>query len=235
VEMARERVIYHSSPKKYRGKLFDNPVADEKHNNYGGMIWGLLNKGRIFEKFVLHPAVRNISRNLLGDQSQVSSLSANTVFPGSKAQPPHLDYPYYRNLYPKEDKYRAPMMAPLMVLQFVVLLTEFNKNNGGTAIRPNSHKVPTYPADTDEFFKNAIQVEGKPGDIAVFAGSIQHCAMPNQSKNFRSGVLLHMGAVHVRPFENIRGLLDEKVRSRATPELREALALDFPYPKMNVQ
>merc|ERR1711970_1140710 len=109
IEMARERVLYHTSPYKHGGKLIKDPVADEKHNNYGGMIWGVLNKGKIFEKLVLHPVVRQVSNLLLGDNSQVSSLSANTV------------------------------------LQFVVLLTEFNKENGGTALRPNSHKKPTYP------------------------------------------------------------------------------------------
>ena len=64
------------------------------------MIWGLIKKGRIFEKLVLHPTVLEISRKLLGENAGVSSLSANTVLPGTLSpQTPHLDYPYYRYDY----------------------------------------------------------------------------------------------------------------------------------------
>jgi len=235
IDMARERVLYHTSPKKHRGTLIKDPTADEKHNNFGGMIWGLLNKGRIFEKIVLHPAVRNVSSLLLGENSQISSLSANTVLPGNKkAQPAHLDYPYYRNLYPSEPKYRDDMMAPIMVLQFVVLLSEFTKENGGTSLRPGSHKKPNYPGDEEDYYRNAIQLQGNPGDIAIFAGSIQHGAMPNKSKMFRSGLLMHTAASYIRPFENIKATLDEKVKSRASEELRQVLGLDHPYPKMHI-
>merc|ERR1711997_1199856 len=190
----RTRLVPHQS-KKHRGTLIKDPTADEKHNNFGGMIWGLLNKGRIFEKIVLHPAVRNVSSLLLGENSQISSLSANTVLPGNKkAQPAHLDYPYYRNLYPSEPKYRDDMMAPIMVLQFVVLLSEFTKENGGTSLRPGS----------------------------------------NKSKMFRSGLLMHTASSYIRPFENIKATLDEKVKSRASEELRQVLGLDHPYPKMHI-
>ena len=83
-------------------------------------------------------------------------------------------------------------------VQFVTLLTDFTKENGGTAIRPYSHLVPTFPKDEREFFDHAIQVEGKAGDTVVFAGPIQHCAMSNKSKQFRSGILQHMVPVYVK-------------------------------------
>ena len=79
----------------------------------------------------------------------------------------------------------------------MTFLTNFTMENGGTAIRPHSHLVPTYPDDEEEFFANAIQVEGNPGDTVVFAGPIQHCAMPNKSQRFRAGVLQHMLPVYI--------------------------------------
>ena len=90
------------------------------------------------------------------------------------------------------------MMAPLMVLQYVVLLSEFTAENGGTAVRPNSHKNPSYPVSDEEFYRNAIQLEGSPGDVVIFAGSIRRGAKPNKSKLFRSGLLFHVGASYVR-------------------------------------
>lgn len=233
VEKLRERVMYYTNPnKKGTQQLIKNPTQDEKHNNFKGMIWGLIKKGRIFEKLVLHPTVLEITRKLLGENAGVSSLSANTVLPGTPGQTPHLDYPYYRSFYPTEKKYKEPMMAPLMAIQFVTLLTDFNTDNGGTAMRPNSHKNPVYPDDKEEFFKNAVQVIGKAGDIAVFAGSLQHCAMPNKSNMFRSGVLLHMSPSYIRPFENIPDSVDEKFKARASDELKKVLGLDNPYPKI---
>ena len=65
-------------------------------------LQGLLNKGKIFEKLVQHPTILSISRQLLGENCVLSSLAANTVLPGMSAQIPHLDYPYYDYLFPKE-------------------------------------------------------------------------------------------------------------------------------------
>ena len=161
------------------------------------MVWALFNKGKIFEKLALHPVVMNISNIVLGERSSVSSLAANTVLPGNGGQLPHLDYPYYRMQLPSTNPHILDSAPPLS-LQFVTLLTEFNSDNGGTAFRPNSHTLPRYPDDTDDFYKHAIQVRGQPGDMLVFAGALQHCAMPNRSKGLRAGILQHMAPVYVK-------------------------------------
>ena len=167
------------------------------HNNYRGLVWALLNKGQIFQKFAQHPLIMNISNTILGQNSQISSFAANTVLPGMKGQTPHLDYPYYRNFLPVENPNILDKSPPLSV-QFVTLLTDFTAENGGTAIRPGSHINPRYPDDTQEFFNNALQMRGKAGDVVVFHGAMQHCAMPNKSKVFRSGILLHMAPVYIK-------------------------------------
>ena len=41
-------------------------------------------------------------------------------------------------------------------------------------------------------------MEGKAGDVVVFAGAMQHCAMPNNSPGLRSGVLQHMVPVYIK-------------------------------------
>ena len=125
-----------------------------------------------------HPIILNISNVILGETSQISSLAANTVLPGQGGQLPHLDYPYYRSFYPSANP-NIMDTAPPLAIQFVTLLTDFTKENGGTALRPHSHHRPTYPEDEEEFHANAIQIEGKAGDVVVFAGAIQHCAMYN--------------------------------------------------------
>lgn len=142
-------------------------------------------------------------------------------------QGPHLDYPYYRHLWPKENG--GCMSLPvthMLSLQIVTLITDFTAQNGSTAIVPHSHINPFYPDDRDEFFKKAIQAQGQAGDVLMFSGPIQHCAMPNFSTKTRAGILQHMVPVYVTPFEFISGdgLEDE------LPELRKVLGGDFPHP-----
>ena len=50
-----------------------------------------------------HPVIMEVSRKLLGDKCRLSSLSANSVLPGMEGQDPHLDYPYYRHLWPSKE------------------------------------------------------------------------------------------------------------------------------------
>jgi len=106
--------------------------------------------------------------------------------------------------------------------------------NGGTAIRPNSHKVPRYPDDKEDFYKHAIQMEGKAGDVVVFAGALQHCAMPNRSKGFRAGILQHMAPIYLKPFEDISPYVRADIKNRASGTLRRLLAMDHPYPSLKV-
>ena len=186
----------------YKGNIFfsqstKHETKDEAHNLFSGMVWALFNKGRIFEKMAQHPAILNISNIVLGERSAISSYAANTVLPGQGGQLPHLDYPYYRLFYPSSNPHIMDSAPPLSV-QFVTLLTDFNSENGGTAIRPNSHKNPRYPDDKEDFYKHAIQMEGKAGDVVVFAGAMQHCAMPNRSPSLRAGILQHMAPVYIK-------------------------------------
>jgi len=227
--MARERVYHHNHADKYLRQNADHKTIDEAHNHFSGMVWALFNKGRIFEKMAQHPAILNVSNIVLGERSAISSFAANTVLPGQGGQLPHLDYPYYRLFYPSSNPNIMDSAPPLSV-QFVTLLTDFNMDNGGTAIRPNSHKLPRYPDDKEDFYKHALQMEGKAGDVVVFAGALQHCAMPNRSKGLRAGILQHMAPVYIKPFEAMLDYVSEDVKERATPEMKRILALEHPYP-----
>ena len=48
-----------------------------------------------------------------------------------------------------------------------------------------SHINPRYPDIREEFFSRAMQVEAEAGDVLMFSGPIQHCAMPNKSQMIR--------------------------------------------------
>lgn len=231
VEMARERIYHHNKADKAIKQIANHASQDEKHNNFNGMVWALFNKGKIFEKMAQHPVVMNISNIILGENSAVSSLAANTVLPGNGGQLPHLDYPYYRMQLPSTNPHILDT-APALSLQFVTLLTDFNSGNGGTAFRPNSHHQPRYPDDKEDFYKHAIQVSGKAGDMIMFHGALQHCAMPNRSKDMRTGILQHMAPVYIKPFEAMYDGVKDEIKAKATMGLKRLLAIDHPYPML---
>merc|ERR1712079_57314 len=206
VERAKEVVYHHNQADKRNVTLnkHKHETRDEAHNKYNGLVWALFNKGRIFEKM-----------------------------PGQEGQLPHLDYPYYRSFYPSTN-HNIMDTAPPLAVQFVTLLSDFTKENGGTGIRPHSHHLPRYPDDVEDFYANMIQMEGKAGDVVVFAGAIQHCAMPNRSKGLRTGMLQHMVPVYIKPFEAMSDYVREEIKARATPAMKRILALDHPYPVLKM-
>ena len=223
--MAIERIF---AKKLTNHGSFVNP--DDRHNNYDGLTWGLLSKGKIFAKMAAHPTIMDVSCKLLGHKCRLSSLAANTVLPGMKGQHPHLDYPYYRHLWPDTEDCMNLPPTHLLALQIVTLLTDFKPENGSTAIVPSSHINPQHPDSPEEFFSKAIQLTAKAGDVIMFAGPIQHCAMANNTSEVRCGILQHMVPLYITPFEDIswRGEPDKEV-------IRQLLALDHPHPMVKYQ
>merc|ERR1711872_861424 len=211
-------------------KMIKKKDKDALHNNYVGLTWSLLNKGKIFEKMVQHPVLYNISNAVLGLNAQISSLAANTVLPGMEGQKPHLDYPYYKSLMSPLDMVKSRTLT----LTFLIMLTEFTKENGGTAVRGGSHVHPKHPEDVEDFFAHADQITGQPGDVVVFSGALQHCAMPNNSNMFRSAIIMQMATVYMKTFEDIVNLTQDSVKTRATPTLRTLLGLDHTFPLKNL-
>lgn len=110
-------------------------------------------------------------------------------------------------------------------LQVVTLLTDFDPENGSTAIVPGSHLNPRHPEDEAEFHRRAVQLTAKAGDVIMFAGPIQHCAMPNRTEQVRCGILQHMVPLYVTPFEDLTSGREEE-----DEVVRQLLGLDNLHP-----
>lgn len=75
---------------------------------------------------------------------------------------------------------------PIMV-NCLVMVDEFTKENGGTYLLPYSHLEERKPSD-EEFFKNAIQAVGKPGSILIFNSNVWHASAPNKTNQNRRAI-----------------------------------------------
>jgi ectoine hydroxylase-related dioxygenase (phytanoyl-CoA dioxygenase family) len=59
-------------------------------------------------------------------------------------------------------------------------------------INIGTQKFAEYPKDIGEFMANMIQPRAEAGDVIMFTGVMQHCAMPNKSDKSRTGILIQM-------------------------------------------
>ncbi len=197
-------------------------------------VWNLLNKGEVFEQMVQHPAVMEIIGAFLGDEFIMGSVAANRIMPGGPGQEPHIDYPYWdlykRSSFPMRINSSFPLNA-----QATVLLDPFTPESGATAFLANSQGELVYPdtEDRDRFFAEASRMTGEPGDCVIFNGMCWHCAMPNTSTNQdRTGILIEYLPKFITPLEDQLSGVSDEVVARATPMLRQLMAMDYPYPKL---
>jgi ectoine hydroxylase-related dioxygenase (phytanoyl-CoA dioxygenase family) len=112
------------------------------------------------------------------------------------------------------------------------LLDPFTEETGATAYAPGSQKELRYPNEDDKFFDICERMLGEPGDVALFYGVAWHCAMPNKSQQDRSAVLINYLPKWVKPLEDMPGALSQEFLEAASPDLRQLLGLNYPYPEL---
>ena len=62
------------------------------------------------------------------------------------------------------------------------------------------------------FLEHEKRVIAKAGDVVIFVGLVQHCAMPNHSDDSRSVILIQYLPKWVRPMEDQKKMLQSHVR-----------------------
>ena len=209
-------------------------ASDDEGLGLQRRVWNLLDKGEVFERMVQHPVVMRIVGSFLGDEFIMGSVAANRIMPGGPGQEPHIDYPYWdlykRSSFPMRINSSFPLNA-----QATVLLDPFTPESGATAYLPHSQGELLYPTeeDRDRFFRECDRMTGAPGDVVIFNGMCWHCAMPNTSTDQdRAGVLIEYLPKFVTPLEDQLSGVRPEVVERATPMLRQLMAMDYPYPKL---
>lgn len=204
--------------------------AEPEKRSLQRRVWNLLNKGEIFEAMAQHPAVLTIASAFLGDEFHMGSIAANRLLPGGPGQEPHIDYPYW-DLY-KTSSFPTNINSSFpMNLQATILIDDFTADNGATAFVPHSQGDLRYPDDRQAFDRDAIRQVGRAGDIVIFNGMCWHCAMPNNSADDRTGVLIEYLPKFVRPLED-HSVVRDHVVERATPILKQLLGIGYPYPQV---
>ncbi|MEM1131169.1 MAG: phytanoyl-CoA dioxygenase family protein, partial [Pseudomonadota bacterium] len=116
--------------------------------------------------------------------------------------------------------------------QVSVILDPFTETSGATAYVPGSQKELRYPTEGDQFFERCSRMTGAPGDTVLFFGATWHCAMPNRSDHDRSAVLIQYLPKWVKPMEDMPAALPPDLVASASPDLRQLLGMNYPYPEV---
>ena len=199
----------------------DRAGHEFKTEEHARRLANLVDKGNVFRRAIVLPAVLERVRHVLGPDAKLSSLNARSADPHTDVgQPLHVDMA----AIPDEKGY--------WVCNSVWMLDDFTTDNGPTRMVPGSHRWGTRPQDvlTDPLapHPDEVMLTGKAGSICVMNAHMWHAGTANRSAAPR----LAMHAFYCRrdkPQQQYqKQLLRPEVQAGLTREVRAILALDDP-------
>lgn len=203
----RRRILDLAEQERREGKAYLDQT--------GQRIWKLLVRGPLFERMVLEPRVLTLMTYLLGERFVVSSLSANIIRSGARAQPLHTD--------------SALLPEPLPVLSQVATAIwcceDFIPENAGTLVVPGSHRACRRPRETESLRARALQCPQ--GSILVLHGNLWHSSGPKQTEGERVGIIACFARMHLKLQEKYTGSEARRL-GRRNPVLARLLGREVP-------
>lgn len=228
---ARAIVMQHSEQDAPKVTHFQGAAEEAGKINLQRRVWNLLAKGEVFSDMAAHPVLMDVLRRFLGTEFIMGSIAANRILPGGPGQEPHVDYPYWDFHSPQTHPVGLNGSFP-MNAQASIILDPFTAESGATGYLPGSQKELRYPTPEDNFFDHCAQMTGEPGDVVLFYGVTWHCAMPNRSDHDRSAILIQYLPKWVKPMEDLPAALPQSFIDAASPEIRQLIGLNYPYPEV---
>jgi ectoine hydroxylase-related dioxygenase (phytanoyl-CoA dioxygenase family) len=152
-------------------------------------VWDLYRHGSEFCRLLTLPRLADLITELLGEHYLLSDFSLNVVNPQQPRDDWHLDYPF--------NEMPTLVHGSLLGLQCVLMLDDFNAENGATQFIEGSHKPPARPDASGSGDYETAQAEA--GSLLVMAASTWHRSGFNTSAASRGAILLSFVERWVRP------------------------------------
>lgn len=151
-------------------------------------VYGLLQKSRLFDPLVEHPAVMDACESTLGAGFLLSVAHAILIHPGEAAQSLHHD----------DSFYPVPRPRRALGVSTIWALDDFTEDNGATRIVPGSHHW-----NGDEPDESAARPVLMPaGSLLIFLGTLYHGGGENRSAETRLGLTIQYCPPWARQQEN---------------------------------
>jgi hypothetical protein len=150
-------------------------------------VHDFVNRGPEFDGLYVYGPVLAACCRIIGRPFKLSTMLARTLEPGAPAQPLHVDVKRGADGWP--------------LVGFIVMVDEFNAENGATRFVPGSHLLAREPndfmKDATDTYEGQVLACGPAGSIVIFNGSVWHGHAANRSNRRRrsvQGALIPRGA-----------------------------------------
>ncbi|MBT5434840.1 MAG: hypothetical protein HOI34_17665 [Rhodospirillaceae bacterium] len=240
IAAVRERLEEQAEAEHQRGyhRRRDHVNAAGSENQW---ILMLINKGREFHATLHLPLVTAVLEHVLGPDHILSESSAHLTRPDNPAMALHTDQWWmpppvmpgeaYRPAgeITREDAIQGPLcrathpIAAPMVVQTMLMVSDFTEANGATRLVPGSHMTGKQPDQSVPHIVPSIAAEGPAGTMVMWEGRTWHSAGPNTSNGMRLGMPTLYAAPQMRTLMNFTLGTKPEVLADATPELRQLL------------
>ncbi|EED11454.1 phytanoyl-CoA dioxygenase family protein [Talaromyces stipitatus ATCC 10500] len=154
-----------------------------------GRIYALLDKSRIFDKFILHTDVMALNDFFLDPGFQINAFHSVSIQPGEQPQTLHHD----------DGHITVPRPHLPFGTGVIVALDAFTETNGATVVVPKSHlwddKRRPDRGDT-------LPVVMESGSMVYFLSTLWHGGGGNSSGETRDALNMQYCQPWIRPFEN---------------------------------
>ena len=149
----------------------------------------LLAKTRAVDEVLVDDRLHDIIGAILGPDFQISGVAAMRPGPGDKRQHMHQD----------DGHYPIPRPHPPLIVNTLIALDPFTKENGGTELVPRSH-LRTDKVKQDE---PTITIEMPAGGLLLWEGAIWHRGGGNStSVDYRRSINLNFNLAWLKQREN---------------------------------
>lgn len=208
-------------------KNSDEFVADF-HGNQTKRLTNLVTISKTFREEILEQdLIHDLGEAIFREESGDFWLTTGQIIdigPGNKAQMLHRDL---------ENNHFAVTMGkpgPMVMVNFLIALTDFTEENGATRIIPGSNTWDDYEdRGTPEM---TIPAEMKAGDVIFFNGKVSHGGGANVTENERRrGLTIPLQPSFLTPEEAYPLLVDLELARTLSPRVQKLLGFRSQYPK----
>jgi hypothetical protein len=141
-------------------------------------VHDFVNRGPEFDGLYVFRPLLGACCQIIGRPFKLSTMLARTLEPGASAQPLHVDVQRGTDGWP--------------LVGFIVMVDEFDAENGATRFVPGSHLLPSEPSDLMTDATDACEEQvlacGPVGSVIIFNGSVWHGHTTNRSNRRRRSV-----------------------------------------------
>lgn len=210
------------------GSKHDDEFVADFHGVQTKRLTNLVTLSKTFREEILEQdLVHELGEAVFREESGDFWLTTGQVIeigPGNKAQVLHRDL---------ENNHFAVTMGksgPMVMVNFLIALTDFTEENGATRVIPGSNDWDDYEdRGTPEM---TIPAEMKAGDVIFFNGKVSHGGGANVTDNeLRRGLTIPLQPSFLTPEEAYPLLVDLELAKTLSPRVQKLLGFRSQYPK----